>query len=135
MTPAVGDTLPPLQKKIFQRSLAQRKWSEDSIHNDNYTKAQGYPGALVSAYVLAGYVSEPMVAFFGPAWFTTGTYDLKFVGKGVQQGDPITIGGEVTSLEDLGEAGRKVTLNVWIEKADGARPVLGVASAILPPSA
>lgn len=34
------------------------------IHNDSYTKAAGYPGALVSAYVLAGYMSELLVNFF-----------------------------------------------------------------------
>ena len=39
--------------------------SPDSIHNDDCTKQQGYPGALVSAYSLVSYMSEPMVAFSG----------------------------------------------------------------------
>jgi hypothetical protein len=128
-----GDEIPPIRKKVYQRALAVRQFSPDSIHNDEYTKQHGYPGALVSAYVLAGYVSELMVNLFGESWFTTGKYKLAFTGKGVQQGDAITCGGAVTGVEDLPGGDRKIELDVWIEK-DGARPVLGQASGVLRPA-
>jgi hypothetical protein len=126
----VGDEITPTRKKVFQRALAERIFAADSIHNDQYTKAHGYPGALVSAYVLAGYISELMVNVFGESWFTTGKYKLVFTGKGLQQGDPITCGGVVTAVEDLPGGDQQVQLDVWIEKP-GARPVLGQASAVL----
>ena len=131
MTIRVGDAIPPTHKKVFQRALAERQFAADSIHNDQYTKQHGYPGALVSAYVLAGYVSELMVNVFGESWLSTGKYQLVFTGKGVQQGDLITCGGVVTSVEELADEGRRVQLDLWIEK-NGLRPVLGKASAILP---
>ena len=127
-----GYQLPGLEKTVFQRALAERDFSEDSIHNNDYTKAHGYPGALISAYVLSGYMSEPMVSFFGGSWFTSGELSLRFIGKGVQQGDRVTCGASVREVQEgrAGEAPR-VVFDVWMEKADGARPVLGTASAIL----
>ncbi len=127
-----GYQLPSIEKTIFQRALAERDFSKDSIHNDAYTKQQGYPGALVSAYILAGYMSEPMVSFFGSSWFTSGEMSLRFIGKGVQQGDRVSCGASVREVQAGGAgAAPRVMLDVWMEKADGTRPVLGTASAIL----
>ena len=127
--PQPGYQLPGLEKIVFQRALAERQFSADSIHNDDYTRSRGYPGALISAYVLAGYMSEPMVSFFGSSWFTSGELALRFIGKGVQQGDHVTCGASVTEVR-AGSPPR-VVFDVWMEKADGARPVLGTASALL----
>ena len=126
-----GYRLPPVEKTVYQRALAERDFREDSIHNDNYTKQNGYPGALVSAYVLAGYVSEPLVTFFGPSWFTTGEFAIRFIGLGVQQGDRVTIGGEVREVQPGSDGGpERVVLDVWMEKEGGIRPVIGTASAV-----
>ena len=77
-------------------------------------------------------MSEPMVSFFGSSWFTTGELSLRFIGQGVQQGDRVTCGASVKEIQAGrdGEAPR-VIFDVWMEKSDGARPVLGTASAIL----
>jgi hypothetical protein len=127
--PQPGYQLPGLAKTVFQRAIAEREFSADSIHNDAYTRSRGYPGALISAYVLAGYMSEPMVTFFGASWFTSGELALRFIGKGVQQGDQVTCGASVKEVQ-AGSPPR-VVFDVWMEKAGGARPVLGTASALL----
>jgi hypothetical protein len=130
--PQAGYQLPQLEKTIFQRALAERSFSEDSIHNNDYTTQHGYPGALVSAYVLAGYMSEPMVTFFGKSWFTTGEIALRFIGKGVQQGNKVTIGGAVREVQEAADgASPRVVLDIWMEKDGGVRPVIGTASAVL----
>jgi hypothetical protein len=128
----VGDQLPPVEKTIFQRALAERSFSADSIHNNEYTTKHGYPGALVSAYVLAGYMSEPMAEFFGKSWFTTGEIALRFTGKGLQQADRVTCGAAVREVGNAspGEPPR-VVFDVWMEKVGGIRPVQGTASALL----
>jgi hypothetical protein len=133
MTVRVGDELPETHKKVFQRSFVERKYPANSIHNDEYTRQQGYPGALISAYVLAGYVSEVLVNFFGESWLTTGKFNLAFTGKGVQQGDAIACGAVVTAVEGEPGGEQKVELEVWIDKA-GGRPVVGRASGILKPA-
>jgi hypothetical protein len=127
----VGDDIPATHKIVYQRALAEREFSVDSIHSDGHTRQHGYPGALVSAYVIAGYITEPLVRFFGESWLTTGTYKLKFIGKGLQQGDPITCGAVVTGIEKLADGDQRLSLEVWIEKDGGVRPVIGQASAIL----
>jgi hypothetical protein len=75
-------------------------------------------------------MSEPMVDFFGASWFTTGEISLRFVGKGIQQGDRVACGGSVRDVVDSGDgAGERVMLDVWMEKDNGSRPVFGTASA------
>lgn len=126
MTLTIGDEIPPVDKVVYQRALAEREFSEDSIHNDDHTKEHGYPGALVSSYVLCGYMSEPMVRVFGESWFRTGKIELTFIGTGVQQGDPVTIRGRVKGID-----GGRVTLELWMEKQDGTKAVVGEASGLL----
>lgn len=128
----VGDELETREKIIYQRALEERAFSDESIHNDDYTRRQGYPGALVSAYVLCGYMSEPLVRFFGQAWFTSGEISLRFIGKGVQQRDLIRCGGRVREIvQHGGDPHRRVVLDVWMEKEGGVRPVVGTASAVV----
>ena len=119
----VGVEIEPTHKVVYQRALAKRSFSHDSIHSDEHTRRHGYPGALVSAYVLAGLMSEPMVGFFGQSWFTTGRLELTFIGTGVQQGDRVTCRAVVTEVS----SGR-VTFEVWMEKEDGTKVVIGRAS-------
>ena len=126
---SVGDAIPGTRKTIYQRALAEIQFTSESIHNDDYTRAKGYPGALVSAYVLNGYMSEVMVNLFGWSWFSTGRINLTFVGKGVQQGDAVACGGRIKALED-GPGGRRIVVEVWMDKEDGTRPVVGEASAV-----
>src|SRR5436305_12210374 len=97
-----GTALPTTQKVIFQRSFVTKTYGSDSIHNDAYTKRNGYPGALISAYVLSGLVSEVLVDFFGESWMTTGRYHLKFTAKGLQQGTAVQCCGVVDRSEDSG---------------------------------
>lgn len=123
---AVGSELPALEKVVYQRALERRTFSHDSSHDDDNARRFGYPGALVSAYVLAGLMSEPLVRAFGAAWFTAGSISLTFVGRGVQQGDHVTVAGVVTEIASEGDR-RRVTLDVWMVKA-GVRAVVGSAS-------
>jgi hypothetical protein len=72
---------------------------------------------------------RPQRARTGSSWFTSGELALRFIGKGVQQGDHVTCGASVREVQ-AGSPPR-VVFDVWMEKADGARPVLGTASAVL----
>jgi len=127
----VGTELTPTRKVVYQRALDRIAFGEDSIHNDDYTRTQGYPGALVSAYVLAGYMTELMVDFFGASWFTTGKIDLTFIGTGIQQGDAVTCGGRVVEIAPSDNGDRRATLEVWMEKEGGEKVVVGAANATL----
>lgn len=127
----VGTELPETHKVVYQRSLESTTFAEDSSHNDENARSFGYPGALVSAYVLCGLMSEPLVNYFGASWFTTGRLSVRFVGKGVQQGDRVTCGGVIRDAELFADGSRRLELELWMDKENGVRPVIGQASGIL----
>lgn len=127
---SLAHEIPGTEKTVYQRAFETRKFSHDSIHNDDHTRGHGYPGALISAYVLMGYMSEPMVNFFGASWFTSGKISLKFIGKGVQQTERVRCRGTVKSVEHT-EENSVVTLDIWMEKEDGTKAVVGEASCVL----
>jgi hypothetical protein len=126
---AVGHAIPSTEKVVYQRALERSTFSDDSSHNDDNAKKFGYPGALVSAYVLSGLMSEPLVSLFGAAWFTGGSLALTFVGKGVQQGDRVAIGGTITGVE-AGDGGTVVTADVSMVKG-GVVVVVGQARCVV----
>jgi hypothetical protein len=117
------------KKVVYQRALERSTFSDDSSHNDTNAQRFGYPGALVSAYVLAGLMSEPMVDFFGASWFTTGAISLTFIGKGVQQGDEVVCRAAPVATE-LCDEGARIALDISMEK-DGVVAVAGCASGVL----
>ena len=129
-----GAEIPPLSKTVYQRALAEREFVADSVHSDGYTQAKGYPGALVSAYVITGYVAELMIGLFGESWAGEGRYRVKFIGTGLQQGDAIAVHGIVRTVSPLEDGRERVTLDLWIERADGAKAVVGEASGVQPVS-
>jgi hypothetical protein len=119
--------IPLLHKRAYQRALDESNFSSNSIHNDAYTKQHGYAGALMSAYVLCGYMAELLVQFYGPSWLVGGSLCLHFINGGVQQGDEITCGGSLreTALE---AAGVRHELDIWMDKGEGKRVVVGRGS-------
>jgi hypothetical protein len=127
----LGMEIPPLTKTAYQRALDELSFSGDSIHNDAYTRRQGYGGALMSAYVLCGYMSELMVNFFGHHWMRGSRISLTFINGGVQQGDRITCRGRVTAATEY-EDGLRVKAEIWMEKGEPSKKVVvGAASAVI----
>ncbi len=125
---SVGVRLVPTHKKSYQRALEEREFDDVSIHNDDYTRSQGYPGALTSSYVLCGYMCELMVNNFGDGFLKGGEISLKYIDGGVQQGDPITCEGIVTRIDDEDDA-VNVTCDIWMTKYETKKVVAGTASA------
>ena len=125
MTDQVGTEIPSIRKKVYQRALAGN-FRADSIHNDEYTKKNGFRGALVSAYVLNGYISELLLQYYGPAWAENGEFSVSFINGGVQQGDEVLCRGVVTKVD-----GQYVDVDVWIERDDQTKVVVGHAHGYL----
>jgi hypothetical protein len=119
--------IPMIEKRAYQRALDETRFAANSIHNDDYTRQHGYAGALMSAYVLCGYMAELLVKFYGPNWLMGGSLAVNFINGGVQQGDSIRCGGEV--VERVVEpTGVRHELAIWMEKEGGKRVIAGTAS-------
>ena len=122
----VGMEVPPVIKVAYQKALDVGNFREDSSHKDNYAQTKGYPSALLSGYILCGYISEFLVNFFGAGWLKGGEVSLAFV-KAVHQNYEITIRGTVKEKRAV-RGGAKVAIDFWIEGAGGTRHVVGEAS-------
>lgn len=122
-----GTPIASIHKRAYQRALDESRFASNSIHNDAYTRKHGYAGALMSAYVLCGYMSELLVAHFGPSWLQGGWFGVTFINGGVQQGDAIILGGSVERVVQSPDGARQ-ELAIWIDKGDGKRVVSGRAT-------
>jgi len=126
----VGNEIPSITKKSYQRSLDELAFASDSIHDNKYTRSKGYAGALTSSYVLCGYMSEMLVNFFGPQWLQGGSISLTYINGGVQQGDEITCRGVI--VERISEeTGIRLNLDIWMEKGQGVKVAVGKASGVV----
>jgi len=127
---SVGSEIPSLTKVAYQSTLHNQVFLADSIHNADYARSHGYAGPLVSGYVLNEYMSEMLVNFFGPGWLRGGRVSLAFIDGGVQEGDRVTCRGTVVEMIDE-ESGIRLNLDIWMEKGQGIKAVVGKASGIL----
>jgi hypothetical protein len=124
----IGQEIPSVTRIAYQRALDEFPFLDDSSHKDHYARSKGYPAALLSGYILCGYLSKYFEDFFGPAWFTGGEIELAFV-KAVHQKQPVTIRASVAEKTKINE-GTRLTLNFCIEQTDGTMNVKGRARGI-----
>ena len=75
--------------------------SENKIHDDETARRYGFPGGLVPGVTVYAYLTEPLVAAFGPAWLQRGTASVKF-SKPVLDGEEVRVVGEVTARDPQG---------------------------------
>jgi acyl dehydratase len=75
--------------------------SENKIHDDETARRYGFAGGLVPGVTVYAYLTEPLVAAFGPAWLSRGTASVKLV-KPVLDGEEVRVVGEVTSRDAQG---------------------------------
>jgi acyl dehydratase len=70
------------------------KQSENLIHDDSTARRYGFAGALVPGVTVYGYLTQPLVATFGPAWLDRGTANVRFL-KPILEGDAVVVSGSV----------------------------------------
>jgi hypothetical protein len=127
--PGPGREIPSSTRIAYQRALDEFPFLDDSSHKDDYARTKGYPAALLSGYVLCGYLSKYFEDFFGPDWFCGGAIELAFI-KAVHQKQPITIRASVKEKREMAE-GLQLTLAFRIEQSDGIINVKGRAGGMI----
>ena len=127
--PDPGREIPSFTRIAYQRALDEFPFLDDSSHKDDYARTKGYPAALLSGYVLCGYLSKYFEDFFGPDWFCGGEIELAFI-KAVHQKQPITIRASITEKIG-GKDGTRLTLAFRIQQENGSINVKGRAKGFL----
>jgi acyl dehydratase len=101
-----------------------------TIHNDlEAANAAGLRLPIMQGQQQASYVSELMTGYFGPSWFTSGWFKVKFV-------SPLyafeTVSVEAAVVGDEEEAGGvRQKLEVWVMDGSGTTTLVGWASALV----
>jgi hypothetical protein len=98
--------------------------SENKIHDDATARRYGFRGALVPGVTLYAYLTEPLVAAFGPAWLERGTATVRFQ-KPVLDGEELHVTGGVTTRDP-----RSITAAVT--GATAAEPEAATLASTLP---
>jgi len=98
--------------------------SENPIHHDDVARRYGFGGGLVPGVTLYAYLTEPLVAAWGPAWLERGTASVRFR-KPVLDGEDFAATGVVTSREPAG-------LSATVSGATATTPDAATLTATLP---
>jgi len=120
-----------VHKKIDQRRCWMFSGPGANYHTDaEQAKKLGFPNIVVQGMMSTCFVSQLMQDAFGAGWIAGGKASLKLVNV-LWVDESVTARGKVR--EEVREGARtRVHCDVWVEKDDGTRVLLGTASALRP---
>jgi len=130
--PETGSRLPEIEKYIDQNRMNQ--WARVSgdynrLHVDpEYAGRTPFKGTIAHGPMSLAFLNELMMACFDEGWAVGGKlFGLRFVSP-VRNGDHVRIGGVVTEIIQK-EGGRLAQCDLFVEKEDGTKAVVGSAMA------
>jgi acyl dehydratase len=103
--------------------------SENYHTNREMAQALGFPDVVVQGMMALCFLSGLLTKEFGQGWLRGGKMDVRLVNV-VWAEDVVTPRAKVRDEVAIG-GGRRAELDVWCEKADGTKVVVGSASALL----
>jgi len=115
-----GFEIPPLTKRAFMIARG-------GIHGDEYAQQMGFARGLVVGGTTLAYMTEMLTSFFGQSWFETGKISVTFT-RPVFENDMVTCRG-VVKEKAAEDSGVRLVLDIWMEKEDGEKVIVGTASA------
>lgn len=124
-----GEEIAPVSRRITLEMCQAFSGPEKNYHNDrDMARMLGFPDVVVQGMMSICFVSEIMTRAFGAGWFLGGTLNVNLVNV-VWGEDTVVTRGKV--CEQLREGGKtRVVLDVWCEKPDGTKTVVGRASGL-----
>src|SRR5712692_7662445 len=124
-----GEQIPPLHKTVTLEMCQAFYAGPKNYHNDlEAARAWGFKDVVIGGPMSLCFLSEFMTRRFGKGWYVGGHLDVKLVDV-LWPNEPLTIGGVIRERVPEGHATRAVA-DVWCEKADGTKTIVGTASAL-----
>ncbi len=121
--------LPGLSKDVTLEMCQKFSGPAKNYHNDlEAAKALGFPDIVVQGMMSLCFLSQMMTERFGAGWFAGGRMSVNLVNV-LWQKEQVTCRGQVTAFTPEGRR-RRAHVQVWCEKPDGTKVVVGSASAI-----
>lgn len=126
---ATGADLAPVHKTVDARRCWMFSGPGKNYHTDREAAKQlGFPNIVVQGMMSSCFVAEVMERAFGEGWIVGGKMDVRLVNV-LWVDESVVARGKVR--EELPEGTRtRVVCEVWVEKSDGTRVIVGEASAL-----
>ena len=126
---ATGPDLPPVKKTVDQRRCWMFSGPGKNYHTDREAAKQlGFPNIVVQGMMSTCFVSQVMHDHFGAGWLAGGKMDVRLTNV-LWVDDTVTAHAKVREETREGVMTR-VHCDVWVEKDDASRVLLGTASAV-----
>ncbi len=124
-----GPDLQPAEKTITIAMCQAFSGPHRSYHTDQeMARALGFPDIVVQGMMSVCFVSEIMTHNFGAGWLCGGKLNVSLVNV-VWPNDGLAVRGKVR--EEVPEGAKtRVHCDVWCEKPDGVKTIVGAASAL-----
>ena len=126
---ATGPDLTPVKKTVDARRCWMFSGPGKNYHTDReQAEKLGFPNIVVQGMMTTCFVSQVMQDHFGTGWMAGGKMSVKLTNV-LWVDETVTARARVR--ERVAEGTRtRVHCDVWVEKDDGARVLLGTASAL-----
>ncbi|MBI2913020.1 MAG: MaoC family dehydratase N-terminal domain-containing protein [Chloroflexi bacterium] len=126
----VLEELSPVVKDVTLEMCHKFSGPAKNYHNDLEAARQlGFPDIVVQGMMSLCFLSEMMTNRFGAGWYAGGRMSVNLVNV-LWQKERTVCRGLVREMTAEGSR-RRAHLQVWCEKEDGAKTVVGTASALL----
>ncbi len=123
------EELPGLVKDVTLEMCDKFSGPAKNYHNDlEAARKLGFPDIVVQGMMSLCFLSEMMTARFGEGWYMGGRMSVNLVNV-LWLGERLTCRGLVREM-GLAGAGWRAQLEVWCEKGDGTKAVVGTAGAL-----
>lgn len=125
-----AELLAGTEKVITQEMCEKFSGPHRNYHNDvEEAKKLGFPDIVVQGMMPLCFVADMLAQRFGEGLYVGGRMDIRLVNV-LWNGDRVRSRGVVREIIPEGSA-RRAQMQVWCEKEDGTKVVIGDASAIL----
>ena len=124
-----GRAFVPLRRTVHEHMCRLFSGPGDNYHTDRESaRALGFPDIVVQGMLPICFVSELLTREFRDGWLAGGKMDVRLVNV-LWAGETVSAHAEIR--DEIPEAGRiRVHMDVWVQKDDGTKVIVGQSSAI-----
>ena len=127
---AAGEDLPPATKVVDRRRCWMFSGPGRNYHTDaEEARKLGFPNIVVQGMMTTCFAAQVMLERFGTGFLAGGRMDLKLTNV-LWADEQVTVRARVRERSPEGTVER-VHCDVWVEKGDGTRVLIGDASAVV----
>lgn len=125
-----GRRLGPVARTVTQEMCMAFSGPIPNYHTDREeARKLGFPDIVVQGMFAICFLSELLQQEFQDGWLIGGKMDVRLVNV-LWGGESVTTNAEIKDEVREGTA-RRVLLDVWVEKTDGTKVIVGEASAVV----